>query len=377
MTRVERSHRRSIAAIAVQFFLNGFIYASVIPRLPEVTERLDLGIDVLGLVLTLAAVVGLLASFAAGLMVETVGSRLVMVGSAGVVAFSFPIIGLAGSVPWLLVGLALWQAFDVGTDAAMNLQASRISESRAVPIMNRMHGMWSLGTVAGGLTAAGLTALGVGLDVHLVAVGSLLAIAQLLIYPNLLGTDESANDRSSGQGQRRVGLLTMFLLGAAALVLELVPAEWSAFRLAEDLITTDAVAALGFVSFTAGMVLGRLSGDWVEVRVSRGSFDTAAVVVASGGLGIATFVDSSAVVLLALFITGIGVGVIIPALYDSAARTVRPGLALGSLSAGIRFGAIVAPVLVGVIAVRLGVGTAMALVALPCAGVLLTRSLKS
>ena len=365
MTRVESPVRRSVAAVAVQFFLNGFIYASVIPRLPEITERLDIEIDVLGLVLTLAAVAGLLASFAAGLMIESFGSRLVMVGSAVVVALSFPIIGLATSAPLLLVGLAIWQAFDVGTDAAMNLQASRISESRAVPIMNRMHGMWSLGTVVGGLTAAGLSALGVGLDAHLVAVGVLLAAAQVFIYPNLLEADESANDSSSGRRQARGGLVAMFVLGAAALVLELVPAEWSAFRLSEDLFTAEAVAALGFVSFTTGMVLGRLGGDWVEVRVSRASFDIGAVVVASVGVVVATFVDSPVVVLLAPSSAGVGVGVIIPAIYDSAARAARPGLALGSLSAGIRFGAIAAPVLVGVIAVRLNVGVAMALVALP------------
>ena len=377
MAVVEAGDKRTVAAVALQFFLNGAIYASVIPRLPEMRERLDVGVDVLGLILTIAAVAGLVGSLVVGFLIERFGSRLVMVGSALVVAGSLPVIGVANSVFVFVSGLAVWQAFDVGTDAAMNLQASRVSAARDVPIMNRMHGMWSVGTVVGGLGAAVVTALNVSLSTHLVSVGVILAAAQLVISPHLLRSDEhDPADVPMARGSLRSGLLAFFLFGAAALALELIPAEWAAFRLAVDLNTTQALAALGFVFFTTGMVSGRLVGDFVAVRVRPTVFDVGGVLLSSVGLMAASLIARPAMVMAALFIAGAGVGVIIPALYDAAARAPRPGLALGSLSAGIRFGAIVAPVLVGYLAVRVGVGIAMVVVALPFATILLTRSMK-
>ena len=42
--------------------------------------------------------------------------------------------------------------FDVLVDVSMNMQASWLSARRHTPVMNRLHGLWSLGTVVGGRT---------------------------------------------------------------------------------------------------------------------------------------------------------------------------------------------------------------------------------
>lgn len=377
MTDDRAGRRASIVAVALQFFLNGAVYSSIIPRLPDVRSRLDIGIDLLGVLLTLGAAAGFVGSLAVGPLIDRFGSRRVMVGSAATVGVAVALLGSASSVPLFLAALAAWQAFDVGTDAGMNLQASRISESRAVPIMNRMHGMWSLGTVAGGLVAAALTSIGVSLEVHLAAVGLVVVAAQLYTYQRLLKSDEHDVSDGSRRPALRAGLLTVFVFGAAAVIVEVVPAEWAAFRLTDDLGTPEGFAALGFVAIMTGMVVGRLAGDWVQVRTSRLKFDVGAVVASAAGVVGVAFASQPWMVLLSLFVAGLGVSVIIPALYDSAAQAQRPGHALGSLSAGIRLGTIVAPVLVGLLAVRLDVGLAIAIVALPSAGLLLIRALKS
>ena len=49
----------------MQFFANGTVYATVIPRLPDIRERVDISIGALGLVLTLGSVASLIGSLLA------------------------------------------------------------------------------------------------------------------------------------------------------------------------------------------------------------------------------------------------------------------------------------------------------------------------
>ena len=51
--------RRALRSVAVQFFANGAVYATWIPRLPDIRERVDISIGALGLVLTLGSVASL------------------------------------------------------------------------------------------------------------------------------------------------------------------------------------------------------------------------------------------------------------------------------------------------------------------------------
>jgi predicted MFS family arabinose efflux permease len=55
---------RALASVAVQFFVNGAVFASFVPRLPEIRERLGLSLDELGVMLTIGAIIGLVASMA-------------------------------------------------------------------------------------------------------------------------------------------------------------------------------------------------------------------------------------------------------------------------------------------------------------------------
>ena len=48
--------------------------------------------------------------------------------------------------------------FDIFIDVAMNVQGSALSARRHAPVMNRLHGLWSLGSVAGGVTTVVLAA---------------------------------------------------------------------------------------------------------------------------------------------------------------------------------------------------------------------------
>ena len=130
----------------MQFFANGAVYATWIPRLPDIRERVDISIGALGLVLTLGSVASLVGSLLTGRVIARFGSRRVMIyGAASSIAF-LPVIGFSTGPVLLVAALFGLLFFDVFIDVAMNVQGSALSARRHTPVMNRLHGFWSLGT---------------------------------------------------------------------------------------------------------------------------------------------------------------------------------------------------------------------------------------
>ncbi len=372
MTDVARLDARALKSVAVMFFINGAVYASFLPRLPELRTRIGVSLATIGLILTLAAVGGLIGSWLTGTVISRLGSKRAMIlGAAGVIV-ALPLVGVSTSAAALFGALATIQFFDVWTDASMNLQGSWISARRRIPVMNRLHGLWSLGAVAGGAVAASLAGAGLSIELHMVAVSIALMLAILYAAPGLLADQPTVDlgenrgePRKDANSRRRLPAM-LFVLGVAGLVIEMVPTEWAPFRLTEDLETGLGLAGLGFVAVTAGMMVGRFGGDVVQARLGRGRMTTVALAVAAAGLALGTLFSSLALTLGGFFITGLGAAVLLPVLYDDAARAPgRAGAGLGALTAGIRVGAIAAPVLVGVLADRqaISVGVAMLIVA--------------
>jgi len=362
--------RRALAAVAVQFFVNGALPASFIPRLPEIRDQVDISVAGVGLLISIAGLTGLLGSALVGPAVARFGTRRVMLNAGVVISISLGVIGVAEVPAVLLIGLMGMMAFDVMVDVPMNMQASWISARRHTPVMNRLHGLWSLGTLVGGLSAASIAAAGVSLTAHLIAAGIVLLSVLWFVGSNLLRTDESPNRSAEPRTvQRRVSpvLILFALTGLFALTLESTASDWAAFRLVDDFGASPGFAGLGYIAATGGMTVGRLAGDWASVRLGRYRLLLTAVALTGSGFALATLTSNRYITLLGYLITGLGTATLLPRLYDDAAKLPgMPGAGLGALTAGIRLGTIAIPVAVGALAASaLSVGGAVAVVTLP------------
>lgn len=370
------SDRRALRSVAVQFFANGTVYATVIPRLPDIRERVDISIGTLGLVLTLGSVASLIGSLLAARVIARLGSRRVMIYGAVCSIGFLPVIGFSTGPVLLVAALFGLLFFDVFIDVAMNVQGSALSARRHTPVMNRLHGLWSLGSVTGGVVTVLTLRAGVSTPVHVTAVAVLLIAALVFVAPGLLRSDEAsefdeATAANSTQPRRRAfGAASLLLAigGAMAMTIEITNGDWASFRLGEDLGARPGIAGLAFLTFTTGMTIGRFGGDWMQVRLgSTRLFRLSALISGSGSI-LATLIPNTGVSIVGFLIAGLGTSVLFPQLYDRAARSPGPpGSGFASMLIGQRGAGLVAPLVVGALAdtEALDVGQAMAIVTIP------------
>ena len=374
--------RRALRAVAVQFFANGATIATIVPRLPDLRERVEVSIAGLGVVLTVGTLASLIGVLFAGRVVARVGSRQVLI-YGGVLSVAFlPVIGVATTPVVLALGLFGVLFFDIFIDVAMNVQGSALSARRHTPVMNRLHGLWSLGAVTGGLVTVAALRAEVSVTLQLTVVAVVLIGVLRFVAPGLLRSDDEPattvdlpatagrGEPTSSSGVLSFAGLVLGVGGAAAMSIEMTNTDWAAFRLGDDLGAAPGVAGLGFVIFSAAMMVGRLSGDWVQVRVGPTSLIRGASVLVAIGAVLATLVDNVPISIVGFLIGGIGTSVLFPQLYDRAARWPgRPGSGFAAMLIGQRGSAVVTPAVVGVLANTdaLSVGQAMAIVVIPAA----------
>ncbi len=198
----------------------------------------------------------------------------------------------------------------------------------------------------------------------------------LFVAPGLLHRDDAPEldeEVAAIEGRTHLGRLSVASLmlavgGATAMAIEITNGDWSSFRLGEDLGAAPGVAGLAFLTFTAGMTVGRLSGDWIQVRVGPVRLIRLSTAVMAVGAVLAMLVPSVPVAIAGFLIGGLGTSVLFPQLYDRAARAPGPpGSGFAFMLVGQRGAGVLTPLVVGALADTsvFGVGQAMAIVVLP------------
>lgn len=389
---VDRATRRARGAVAALFLSNAVVLGSVVPWYPAIKAELDLSNTALGLAIAMGPLAAISIGATAGPLIGRLGSGRTATLTALLQLVALPVIGLAGAWPVLALGMVVLGGTDTITDAAMNAHGMRIQRRYRRSIINSFHALWSLGAVLGGLVASAMVGLGVARSVHLVVTAGVLAVvvvvADRMLLPGPENTerpDEVATSETAGTPGVRQAIRTAFVtlagLGVmlmAAVMIEDVAASWSAIHLRETVGSTAFVAGLGFVLSQSGMVVGRMLGDRVvdavgPVMVARGGFLLGAVGVGTAALGTQPWI-----VLVGFALGGLGVSTLYPLVMAASGEIpgVRSGDGIAIASWLSRFGFLVGPPLVGVVADAVGLRIALSIVAaIALAGATLARLL--
>lgn len=415
--------RRARAAVAVLFVVNAAAYANIVPRLPGIKADLGLSNAALGTAIAAVPLGALVSGLAAGGLIQRWGSARVATACGLGFAFVVPAVSLAGSWGALAVTFLVFGLLDSVMDVSMNAHALRVQRGYGRSIVSAMHGLWSLGAVAGAGAGSAVVGAGVGLGLHLVAAGAVLGALALVARPRLLpGPDDAERDdlgavgladhegddaplgggagptsdvpadvlgsgssgagvagvsppagrTAGGRARSRTGTLIAFgctLLLAGAV--EDSPASWGAVLLREELGTSAGVGGLVFVAFQAAMTTGRLVADRLVDRLGPVAVLRLGSTAIAAGAGAGLLIGHPVSVVAGFAVAGLGAAPLFPVVFHAAGNL--PGLSTGHGVAVVawasRLGFLVVPPLVGLVGDAVSVRAGLAVV--PVAGALL------
>ncbi|HEY4607499.1 MAG TPA: hypothetical protein VIH55_07595 [Acidimicrobiia bacterium] len=352
--------KRATLGVALLFLVNGVVVGSWLPRLPEIRDRLGIDLRALGITLALGGVGSLVGSAVSGILVARLGARGTAALGASLSFLALPLISVVGGAGLLAIVLAVLGFLDSQADVGMNALGIRVEEARGRSTMTRLHGLWSLGTLAGAASSAGalLIGLDLGLQLLLVSVVGLLTVAFAV---RLLPTTPHRARVGARSGTVALGLM---LAGGTAVFIEGAPFDWSAIFLSDETGAGAAMAGGGVIVFTIGMLAGRLAGDHLVDRFGavRTLYGGLASAVASMVVVVTSGATSAA--LVGFGVWGLGISVALPVLYKLAGahRSFAEGSGLAALTVGTRLGFMVAPASIGVAATAWSLPTALAVV---------------
>jgi MFS family permease len=322
-------------AISLVFFVNGFVLGNWVARIPAISSGLNLSEGQLGSAL-LGLAIGAIGAFPfAGRLIGDFGSARVTMAFGLALALAVTPIAFAPNLPLLFLALVLAGASNGGMDVAMNAQGVEVERVRKRPILNSMHGFYSVGGLAGAATGAGAAALDLGPRLHF-AVVTLLGVGGMLWARRAMIADDPSAHAAERQPVFALPPLAMVPLGfvvACGAIGEGAMADWSALYLHENLETDPGVAALGFATFSAAMLAGRFTNDALVARFGPERIVRAGGFVAGIGLALGLLINTPLAVMAGFGAVGLGLSGVFPLGFSAAAD--QPGIARGRAVAAI------------------------------------------
>ncbi len=280
---------RATLAIMAVFFLQPLAVGGWLALIPAVKAQMgvtkgELAIALMGMPIALIP------------SLQIAGSVVSRFGPRHVFRVFFPLQSLAvllpvfaWNIPSLFAALFILGATAAFLEVSMNVYAGRLEKRANVMIMNRSHGFWALGIMAGSAIVAlfVLTPLEV---LFLLALVSLLGgLAAALAMPKI--GDEDETGIAPPRRKLRDMPKPLFFVGAFMFLVTLtegVMADWSAVYMAERLNDPFSNAGIAVTVFSAFMAGGRFLGDWL--RRHLGSVALARVTTSSAILGLVLLV---------------------------------------------------------------------------------------
>jgi MFS family permease len=344
------------------FFLFAFSLGALLGRLPDVQEHLGLTESQLGLTL-IGMAIGSLVSLSLGAQwVERLGARLTAFITVIGTAFCYALIPWLPSAYLVFATLAVAGVLAGLLEINLNLEADRIEAQLGKRVMNRAHGMWSLGFFVTALISAGVRQAGLPVTLHTAAAFAVVLVASVILLPGMTNAPARPDMMVHEEGTHRIalpnlGLLPLCIIGIAAFLVEGTGVDWSVIYMRDTFEIAPFVAGLSLTMFTGMMTLGRLFADPVVERFGPRAVATTLLAIAAAGSLIIGIAPHPYVAIAGFGMIGLGCSCVYPLAVSAAAqRTDRPSAvnvaALAQVSFVVFF---LGPPLLGFVAEHFGI----------------------
>ena len=334
--------------VVLLFLIHGLTEATWVSRIPQVQAHLHAATGPFGLALLGSAAGAMISMPLTGWLLTRFEGRFVLILSSALFSAALPLMGVAPSIPLLLIALFLYGFAGGAMDIAMNAFGSVVDGQLKRPIMSFFHGMFSAGGMAGAALGVLIVRLGVSVRMHFVIAAVVLIAAVLCTAPLFPHTPPDAGAITTGFRLPPRGLLILGTLAFCILFGERAMADWTGIYLVGR-GSTASYAAAGYAAFSAAMTAGRFSGDALIARFGSAPVLQAGSAIATVGLVISLLLGTPGAALFGFAAVGAGFSVVVPILYRAAGRV--PGMGAGSAIATVStmgyLGFFVGPPLVG------------------------------
>ena len=248
-------------------------------------------------------------------------------------------------------------------DVCINSEGAELERSGGRRVMSQLHGLWSVGAMAGALATAALFAAGVAPRVQLAA---LALVVGATMWVTALAMQGARADRDAGP-RRTWPTPALWLIGAlvfAGMTAEGAMHDWTVLYLAQERGLAPSAAALGYAGFSAAMAAARFAGDALRLRFGEARLLGAGAVLAALAMVLVLSTPAPAFAFVGLALVGAGVAPIAPILYNAAARRggAQPAGSIAAVTAIGYGGLMLGPPLVGAIAQAASLTLALAVV---------------
>ena len=361
--------RRARRGVTVVFFVYGAVLATWVSRIPLIKQNLGLDTAQLSVAL-LGSPVGLIVAtqLVSGLVGRFTSAT---VTRWGVVAASAAMV--LPSLAWNLGSLAA-ALFVLGMalgslDIAMNTQGVAIERGYARPIMSGIHGMYSVGVLAGALAGSLAAHAGVDPRIHFAVAAAVLAALGAAAAGSLLGAeaDAAADHHEDARVAPRLAhhpaLVALGAIAFCCLFAEGAVDDWSGVYLHEGQGASLGLAPLGAAACGIGMAIGRFGGDAVIARYGRPATLWRAALIAGAGMTLAVLAPGPGVAIAGYAVLGLGVATIVPIAFTlgGTAEGVPPAWAISRVTMLGYAGLFSSPPAIGLVAQVTGLAAALAI----------------
>lgn len=339
--------------ILVFFSVIGLTGASLMVRLPQVRDLLQVSNGTLGLILVAGSIGAMSGLLYVGKFVAHYGTkRAAIVGmTVWVAGMIIAAIGLAfGNAIVFAIGNFFGGVGGGMTDVAINVDGSAIEQQLGRAAMPKMHAAFSIGALVG----AGLGTLAIQFNMSVaLQVGLLASLSYLLPILNLrhlpkdngLHTEEEKAGNSEPIFSKIVVLLGLGIFGMT--LAEGASNDWLAIGLVDGYKADPTSAGVGYAILVASMTIVRFFGGPLTDR-----FGKALTLRLTGVLGILGLILLIARISIPLawvgsFLWGVGVALAFPLFLSAAGEQPNPARKVATVSAFGYTSFLVGPPLLG------------------------------
>jgi predicted MFS family arabinose efflux permease len=351
-----------IATLAM-FFVNGVIVGTWVASIPAIQATLAASATAFGLALLGGGIGGLLAQQVTGQLLMRLSSRRILVLAALLFPLLAPLPLLAPDPLALALVLFVFGYLNATMDLSMNAHGVVIETRGGKAIFSGLHAGWSLGAFSGAIGVAAAVALGVSAVTEAVLAGAIMWLVAFVASRSL------GEGSVRTEGARRVHLPSRRALPVALLI---VPAafvagglaDWGGIYLRQVVGSSAEVAAFAFAAYSLGLLLGRAGGDWVRERTGTVRLLQAGMLLTAVSLLAFLSIGSAIVVLLGMFLAGIGLANVIPQLFGAAGRIAPAGPSMSAVFTFATLAFMIEPAIIGVASDAFGLSVALGLLVL-------------